>query len=160
MSGGVEAGEVGRRMREVLTLGTVVRAELARRLAMSVHDVEAVEMVMTAQALGGEQAALLGPAELARRLGVSSAAATQSLHRLEQAGHVVRRPHPQDRRRQVVEVTDSGRAHVLQALLPLLALLRASEERLTPQESQAVLTYLDGQAAAYRAFLGGPEPPA
>ena len=79
---------------------------------------------------------------------------------LEQAGHVVRRPHPQDRRRQVVEVTDSGRAHVLQALLPLLALLRASEERLTPQESQAVLTYLDGQAAAYRAFLGGPEPPA
>lgn len=52
MTGGVEGGEVGRRMREVLTLCAVVRAELARRLGMSVHDVEAVEMVMTAQALG------------------------------------------------------------------------------------------------------------
>src|SRR4028119_1489435 len=81
--------------REVLTLTSLARAVLARRLGLSVHDVEAMEQVM----VSGEP---LGPVELSRRLGVTSAAATQSVHRLQAAGHVVRAPHPADGRRQVL----------------------------------------------------------
>lgn len=161
--GDVGGGEddVLRGMRDVLTLSTLARGALARRLGMSVHDLEAVEHVMTAQALGGDHAELVGPAELARRLGVTTAATTQSVQRLEAAGHLVRRPHPQDRRRQVLEVTDSGRAHVFAALQPLLAMVRAQNALLTPAERRAAAKFLDGQQAAYRqylAFLNDPGP--
>ena len=145
--------EVGQAMRDVLSLAALARAGLARRLGMSVHDLEAVEHVMTAQSLGGEHAELVGPVELSRRLGVSSAATTQSVSRLEAAGHVVRRPHPADRRRQVVEVTESGREHVLAALLPLLGMLRAQQALLSPSERRAVVKYLSGQQTAYRQYL-------
>lgn len=146
-------GEPAERMRDVLTLASLARAALARELGMSVHDLEAVELVLTAQSLDGEYAELMGPVELSRRLGVTSAAATQSVHRLEAAGHVVRRPHPQDRRRQILEVTTSGRDHVLTALLPLLSMIRAQDAQLTPGETRAVLKYLRGQEIAYRQFL-------
>ena len=136
-------------LREVLTLTSLARTALARRLGLSVHDVEAMEQVM----LAGEP---LGPVELSRRLGVTSAAATQSVHRLQAAGHVVRSPHPADRRRQVLEVTPSGAAHVFSELGPLLALSARASDGLSAQERAGVARFLAGIADAYRAFIAGP----
>ena len=104
-------------MRELLTLSSLARTVMARRLGLSVHDVEAMEHVMLSDGP-------VGPAELSRRLGVTTAAATQSVHRLVAAGHLVRGPHPDDRRRQVLAVTPGGAAHVFQVLGPLLRLPR------------------------------------
>lgn len=135
--------------REVLTLTALARTVLARRLGLSVHDVEAMEQVM----LAGEP---LGPVELSRRLGVTSAAATQSVHRLQAAGHVVRTPHPADRRRQVLEVTPSGAAHVFSELGPLLRLSARASEGLSDADRAAVERFLAGIADAYREFIAGP----
>ena len=135
--------------REVLTLTALARTVLARRLGLSVHDVEAMEQVM----LAGEP---LGPVELSRRLGVTSAAATQSVHRLQAAGHVVRTPHPADRRRQVLEVTPSGAAHVFSELGPLLALSARASQGLSDAERAGVERFLAGIADAYREFIAGP----
>ncbi len=137
-------------LREVLTLTALARTVLARRLGLSVHDVEAMEQVM----LAGEP---LGPVELSRRLGVTSAAATQSVHRLQAAGHVVRTPHPDDRRRQVLEVTPSGAAHVFSELGPLLALSARASEGMTDDERATVHRFLSGIADAYREFIAGTE---
>ena len=136
-------------LREVLTLTALARTVLARRLGLSVHDVEAMEQVM----LAGEP---LGPVELSRRLGVTSAAATQSVHRLQAAGHVVRTPHPSDRRRQVLQVTPSGAAHVFSELGPLLALSARASEGLSDAERAGVARFLAGIADAYREFIAGP----
>ena len=136
-------------LREVLTLTSLARTVLARRLGLSVHDVEAMEQVMVA----GEP---LGPVELSRRLGVTSAAATQSVHRLQAAGHVVRTPHPADGRRQVLEVTPSGAAHVFSELGPLLRLSARASEGMSAADRAAVHRFLDGIADAYREFITGP----
>ena len=137
-------------LREVLTLTSLARTVLARRLGLSVHDVELMEHVM----LAGQP---LGPVELSRRLGVTSAAATQSVHRLQAAGHVVRQPHASDRRRQVLAVTPSGAAHVFSELGPLLALTARAGDGLSESDRAAVALFLQRIADAYREFIAGPE---
>jgi DNA-binding MarR family transcriptional regulator len=140
-------------MRELLDVVTLTRSALARTLRMSVHDVAVMELLMLAGP--GDE---LGPVELSRRLGVSSAATTQALTRLQEAGHLTREPHPGDRRRRVLRVTSSGRAHVLRALGPMLELLAAHSRRLSEEERGTVTRYLAGQTQAYRAYLALPGP--
>ncbi|MCD0483628.1 MarR family transcriptional regulator [Streptacidiphilus sp. ASG 303] len=151
--GGGPGDELSEALREVLTLTQLARGALAHRLGMPLTDVEAVEHVIMAEA-AGEQ---LGPVELSRRLGVTSAAATQSVHRLAGEGHVERTPHPADRRRQVLQVTDTGMRHVMGELAPLLGLLGGASAGMSEEERGAALRYLANVAAAYRAFLDRPQ---
>ena len=51
----------------------------------------------------------IAPTELARRLGFTTGGVTTVIDRLQQAGYVVRRSSATDRRRLVVEVSDSTR---------------------------------------------------
>ena len=140
-------------MRELLTLTALARTVMARRLGMSVHDLEAVEHVM----LSPEP---VGPADLSRLLGVSTAAATQSVHRLQAAGHMEREPHPVDGRRKVLRVTSSGADHVVAELRPLLRLTAAAADGLDERDRRAVARYLGGINDAYRTFLeDGPAEP-
>ena len=135
-------------MREMLTVVGLVRVALARRLDMSLLDLEIMEQLLLAPAGTG-----LGPGELGRRLGVTSAAATQAVTRLHRAGHVERRPHPGDRRRLTLEATPTGREHVMAALGPMLDLVTTASADLTQTERSTVTRHLQGQTRAYRAFL-------
>ena len=57
----------------------------------------------------------LSPREVADRVGLTPSTVTSLLDRLERAGLAVRAPHPTDRRKSVVTITDVGRemlAHV------------------------------------------------
>lgn len=145
-------GPIAARMRSVLSLAAAARVGMSRRMRISLHDLEAIEHVMTSAGEDGGPLTV-GPSELARRLGVSTAATTQSLHRLEASGHVRRRPHPDDRRRQVVEVTPEGAQRVFATLAPLLQMLQAQAAGLSASEQRAVLKFLEGQETAYRQFL-------
>ncbi|MEZ5778261.1 MAG: MarR family transcriptional regulator [Paracoccaceae bacterium] len=58
----------------------------------------------------------LTPTQLYEATMMSSGGMTARLDRLEKAGHVVRRPNPDDRRGTLVSLTDSGRALVERAL--------------------------------------------
>ncbi|GAA4982216.1 MarR family winged helix-turn-helix transcriptional regulator [Kitasatospora paranensis] len=142
-------------LREVLTLTQLARAALAERLGMPLTNVEAVEHVVMAQGAGNA----IGPVELSRRLGVTSAAGTQSVNRLVAEGHLSRDPHPFDGRRQVLGVTPSGLDHVMGELAPLLGLLFDASDGLSDQEREGALRYLEHVAAAYRAYLArvGPQ---
>lgn len=117
-----------------------LRRAVMRRTGLTVTEFEALEfMVETPSA----------PSELARLLDVSTAAATGVVDRLERRGHVERRPHPQDRRRTEVHITDSGRDEMAVHLRPMLLALRALDEGLTEAERQVVLRFLSGAAAAF-----------
>lgn len=93
----------------------------------------------------------VGPAELARRLAVSTAASTGIVDRLAARGHVERRPHDHDRRRTEVHLTESGRTELVAHLMPMFVGLRELEEAFSPEELEIVQRYLTGATAAFEA---------
>lgn len=131
-------------LREVMTVGNQVGPVIARRAGLSHNELDALERLAERP---------YGPAELARQLGVTTAASSQIIDRLVAHGHATRRKHHRDGRRTEVTITDSGRAEVIGHLMPMFAALRALDESLTEHEAQIVATYLRGAVTAMRALL-------
>ncbi|WP_210503267.1 MarR family winged helix-turn-helix transcriptional regulator [Nocardioides xinjiangensis] len=131
-------------LRELVATGARVNHVVARRAGIS--DTELV----TLEHLSREQ---IGPAEVARRLEVSTAAATGIVDRLVARGHVERRPHPADRRRTQLVLTDSGRREVVRHLLPMFVALDRLDRDFTDGEREVVERYLRGAAAAFERVL-------
>ncbi|MBC9734173.1 MarR family transcriptional regulator [Nocardioides sp. zg-578] len=116
-----------------------MRHTIARAAGLGEHEMVAL------QHLGRRP---IGPAELSRLLGVSTAAATGIADRLEAHGHVVRRAHDVDRRRTELHLTDAGRQEVLAHLAPMLTALRALDEEFDEEEKAVIERYLAGASAA------------
>ena len=135
-------------LRDLLNAAALARATVARTLKLPVHDLAVLEHVM----MSGPGDAP-GPRELGRRLGVTPAAVTQSVHRLEAGGHLVRRAHGTDRRRLVLEITPSGQALVMLPVRPLLEALERSSRAMPDDEREIVTRYLAAQVAMHRAFV-------
>jgi len=95
----------------------------------------------------------LGPNDLARTLGVTSAASSGIVDRLESRGHVSRQPHPTDKRRTVVVISDSGRTEILAELRPMFEGLVAADARLNDDDRQVVDAYLRDIIAAMRTVM-------
>ena len=128
-------------LRECTAAGARVRVVVARQAGLSESELVALEHLV-----GGP----IGPAELSRRLDVSTAAATGIVDRLVSHGHVIRSPHEHDRRRTQVVVTASGREEVLQGLLPMFRALRELDESFDAQERAVVERFLRGAIDAFR----------
>ena len=86
-----------------------------------------------------------------------SASATALADRLERAGHVTRRPHPSDRRRQTLAPTEHAVSEVVAALRPLIGALNSAAAELTPQEAVVVAGFLRQAAAIMHDFAAGRE---
>ncbi|MEJ3654267.1 MarR family transcriptional regulator [Actinomycetes bacterium KLBMP 9759] len=130
---------------EVQRTAAVVGPVIAARMGMSLNDVRAIELLV-------ESTSPVGPVELGNRLGMRSASATELVDRLEAAGHVRRAPHPRDRRRVVVELTEAGHRNALDAIGPLLRRIDGVAERMSPEAQDTVAAYLRAVAAEQRAF--------
>ena len=128
-------------LRECTNAAGRVRGVVARRAGLSESELTALEHLVREP---------MGPAELSRRLEVSTAAGTGIVDRLASHGHVTRAPHGQDRRRTQVLVTASGREEVLQRLLPMFRALRELDESFDDGEREVVERYLRGATAAFR----------
>ncbi len=131
-------------LRELIDVGSQVAPAVARRAELTHSELHALEVVM-------EHAA--GPVEIAKELGVTSAAASGIVDRLAARGHVVRRPHASDGRRTQVVITDSGREEVIGYLMPMFASLAELDAGLTESERAVVTGYLRGAIAAMRSLL-------
>ena len=131
-------------LRELTDLSRRVAPVVARRAGLSHHELVAMEHLMKEP---------LGPGEIAHRLGVTSAAASGIVDRLEAHGHVERRAHHRDGRRTAVYVTPSGRRDVLGHLLPMFTALAELDASLTVEERTLVRRYLEGANAALRRLL-------
>jgi len=117
---------------------------LARRTGLSESELHSLRHL-----LGGP----LGPNDLARTLGVTSAASSGIVDRLEARGHVSRQPHPTDKRRTVVAISASGRTEVLSQMRPMFEALVAADAKLTDQQRTVVEGYLRDITAAMRTLL-------
>jgi DNA-binding MarR family transcriptional regulator len=141
-------------LREVVDAGAKVRRVVARRAGLGESELLALQHLM----LGAR-----GPAEVARLLEVSTAASTGIVDRLVAHGHVERRPHPEDRRRTDVHVTEAGREEVLGLLLPMFVELARLDAEFDDDERAVVARYLRRTLEAFDAVIdaqpGEAQPP-
>ena len=117
---------------------------IARRTGLSESELHSLRHL-----LGGP----IGPNDLARRIGVTSAASSGIVDRLESRGHVTRHAHPTDKRRTVVSISDSGRAEVLAQMRPMFEGLVAADAKLDDAQRAVVEGYLRDLIAAMRVLL-------
>lgn len=132
------------RLQRLLDAGSSAPTSVARRAGLSASELHALRHLSMQP---------MGPAELARALGVTTAASSGVVDRLVSHGHAERRRHALDGRRTEVHLTDSGRAEVIGHLAPMFAGLAALDAPLTEEEREVVDRYLDGAIAAVRSIL-------
>lgn len=89
------------------------------------------------------------PTELARRLGISTAATTLVLNRLEEAGHIRRDRHPSDGRKLIVTAAQSSADRAYARVLPMIEGVEQLIEGLSAPERATVQKFLDGLVAVY-----------
>lgn len=120
-------------LRRLLDTSQRATPALARRAGLSHSEMAVLEHVF---------AEPVGPSELAQRIGVTTAAVSGIVDRLQARGHVTRQPHPTDGRRTAVVATASGREEMVGYLMPMFLGLAEADEALTDEERAVVLKYL------------------
>ena len=141
----VSEDELAHAVRMLLHAGRDMHASMSRRLRMGDNDLNAMDELVRSEAP-------MGPVELGNRLGIRSASATVLVTRLEEAGHLERRPHGVDRRRITLHATDSAKAEVGRTLMPLILAINEATAKLSPAEARVVMGYLTDVTAALRDF--------
>ena len=131
-------------LQELLTLSARVRHSVADRLHLYPGDLDAIQHLL---------AEPLGPVDLSKRLGLTSAAATVAVDRLQARGHVVRESDPHDGRRTRVVVTASGKAEVFAELVPMFQALASAADDLSAEEREVVAGFLARAIDALRTRL-------
>lgn len=145
---GLPAGALGTTtltaLRELLDVAGQVGPAVSRRAGLSHNELQALELLFESP---------MGPAELARRLGVTTAASSGIVDRLTARGHVVRTPDEEDRRRTAVSLTGSGAAEVIGHLTPMFTALHELDAGLDDDQRAVVEAYLRGARDALRRLL-------
>src|SRR5881227_1557606 len=119
--------------------GDRLLAEINRRAKAS-FDLSASACAVLAIVDGATEP--ITPGVIAERAIVSSASATSVLDTLEKRELLVRRPHPDDRRKLVIELTDAGRAIIDQVLPGVHTLETRVMAVLTPEERAELIRLL------------------
>ncbi len=83
------------------------------------------------------------PKAIAAHLKISSASTTKLLDRLEAAEHIVRAPHPSDRRALAITITDKTHEAAMQTVGRLQSKRFQAAARLTSEERATVIRFLD-----------------
>ena len=131
-------------LRELLDVSAQVRPAIAKRAELNHTELRALELLFDSA---------MGPADLARHLGVTTAASSGIVDRLTARGHVERHAHPSDGRRTEVTVTASGGAELMGHLTPMFTALHELDAGLDEEQRRVVETYLRGAVDALRRLL-------
>jgi DNA-binding MarR family transcriptional regulator len=136
--------------------GDRLLAEIGRR-AKAWFDLSASAVAVLAIVDGATEP--ITPGMIAERAIVSSASATSVLDTLEKRGLLVRRPHPDDGRKLVIDLTDAGRAIIDQVLPGIHTLETRVLSALTPAERAQLMRLLSKvHASAAAVAAEAPEP--
>ena len=131
-------------LRQLTRLSEQVAPSVARRADLTHNELRAMEHLMDQP---------MGPGELGRALGVSSAAASGIIDRLEARGHAERAAHVSDARRTSVTISASGREEVVGYLMPMFRELAALDASLGDEDRVVVDRFLTRAVRALRAIV-------
>ncbi|MEV4737995.1 MULTISPECIES: MarR family winged helix-turn-helix transcriptional regulator [unclassified Microbacterium] len=90
--------------------------------------------------------AVATPGGIATHLGISTASTTKLLDRLEKGGHIVRSPHPTDRRALAITITAETRRAAMETVGAQQAKRFYSAARLSAEERDVVIRFLTDMA--------------
>lgn len=111
---------------------------------MNETDLAALRYLI-AEEKGGRE---VGPTDLAHHLGISTAATTKLIKRLVASGHLQRRPHPHDRRAQILHPTPGAHEEVRATLAAMHARMMDVADAFAPEEQLVVVRFLTAMAEA------------
>jgi DNA-binding MarR family transcriptional regulator len=134
-------------------------AEQALSFASRAHmrlnetDMKALRFLVVAK----NQGTIVTPGSLAEHLNISTASTTKLLDRLEAAGHIVRSPHPTDRRALMITISQSAHEEVRESVGRSHARRFEVAAALTPGERDVVIRFLDAMSDTTEPLpAGGP----
>ncbi|WP_256728667.1 MarR family winged helix-turn-helix transcriptional regulator [Microbacterium oleivorans] len=136
------ARERGVAVLQAFRLYRAAEAAMRRRTrdSMSMGENELLVLRYLIKAQG--QGRLVGPTELSRYLGISTASTTALIDRLQKSGHVVRQAHPSDRRSVHVVATPKSDDEVRATLGRMHERMIAAVDDMTADEARAVIDCL------------------
>lgn len=126
---------------------------LKSSMGMNPSDLAALRMLVIRE----RQGVHVSPHDVARHLGISTASVTALVDRLSEAGHLRRRPHPQDRRSRVIELTPLARESFLAHFSGHLRSMGQVIEARDADELQVITSFLHDLAEAMESPLDAPE---
>lgn len=123
-------------------------------LRLNETDMRAIHFLIVCDNRGDQATA----GAIAAHLGISTAATTKLLDRLERRGHVKRHPHPSDRRALVIAVTPATKEAAIATVGRHQARRFYAAVRLSPAEREVVTRFLDDMTTELTAGTGAPPP--
>jgi DNA-binding MarR family transcriptional regulator len=125
-------------LRGYRTAEVAVRRSTRDSMGMGETDLLALRYLLRAQASGQR----VGPKDLSRTLGITTASTTSLIDRLVGSGHVRREPHPTDRRSLVIVPTAATDTEVRATLGEMHRRMLSVAEQLSAEESRTVINFL------------------
>ena len=134
------ARDVAMAVRRLDLMMSQMHLAMSERLGLSAAELLALAHL----SLDGQ----LGPTELTHRLHVTTGAMTAMLDRLADRGYIVREPHPSDRRRIVVRLSDEGRDRIFTQVHGMADEIVGLSRALDPAERRSIVEYIEKLSAA------------
>ena len=135
-----------RALRRLVRLNEEIGYQIRRLMGLKETDYSAMARLMWSP---------MGPTDLAHALHITTASATAVVDRLARAGHVVREPHGEDRRRMTVRAVSGSREQVREHVVPMMDMVEEELARLDKSGRGAVLQFLTGTADRMEDYLAG-----
>lgn len=118
-------------------------SEASRRyMNLNESDMRALHYLIVAR----NQGIVATPGGIATHLNISTASTTKLLDRLERAGHILRQPHPSDRRALAITVTEETRAAAMNTVGRQQARRFGVAAGLAPADREVVIRFLQEMA--------------
>jgi DNA-binding MarR family transcriptional regulator len=141
----IASDTIAEQLREIAALSTRFHKHVGHSLSVNDTDLSAMEHLMT----NGP----LTPSDLARRLGISTAAATVMVDRLTALGHVHREPHAHDRRKVVVVPTPASVQAAFETLAPMFSGVARVTAQLPEADHEVVTNFLSEVIGVFRGAI-------
>lgn len=130
-------------IRDFLDVSDEFEAHVGRELTVNPTDLQAMQHLI----MGGP----LGPTELSRRLGISTAATTAVVDRLVAVGHATRAQHPTDRRAVVIVPNPTSVARAMDTLMPMIMGIDGVLDEFDDDDQAVITSYLERVLEVFRA---------
>lgn len=127
-------------VRQVLVLNEVMEFIMRQEMDLNETDFQAMQHLMKQRSMS--------PGDLAKVLHLTAAATTTVIDRLAAKGHIVRTPHPTDRRRWLITPSEESVRIAMAKLMPMIMDVDNMVRRYEPDQQDVIVEFLQNVVTA------------